>query len=159
MKVMFPTKPIIEVLNSNSTTTLVFTPLTEAEYNTIKEQIHRHVSIPKSNFALRNELTDKFKSITGFGFDQIDAIGTTEQDIKYFNSVIEHVNIELAGVSKRSYKCFTSKDWKTRHLRIGINLHDDGGCAWNCLMEKLRQPTHGIVYKIPTTRAIELKLL
>lgn len=159
MKVLFPTKPIFEVLNTNHTEALVFTPLTEEEYTTIKEQIHRYVSIPKSNFALRNDLNAKLQAITGFTFDSVDALGTTAHDTRYFNQVIENIKIDLAGTQKRSYKCFTAKDWKTRHLTLGINLHDDGGCSWNCLMDKLRHPSHGIIYKMPMERAKLLKLV
>lgn len=159
MKIMFPIKPTFEVLNSNFNEALVFTPLTKDEYETIKEQIHRYTSIPKYNTTLRGQLNDQLETITGFTFDQIDAIGTTDHDTRYFNQVIENLKIELASTQKRSYKCFTAKDWKTRHLTLGINLHDDGGCSWNCLMDKLKHPSHGIIYKMPIERAKLLKLL
>ena len=148
MKNLFPEKPIRELLNIKEGKGILFTPLTEQEYNNLVEYVRTYSTFPK-NSPKRSELNSKLTKYHLISFDDILAIGETTMDTRLANSYIEMNFMDCSGAKKRNYKCFVFPNWRKNNI-TNNPMHQDGSCSWNCLMTKLRHPKYGIVYTVPT---------
>jgi len=154
MKTMFPAIPTIEVLNTqtdkNTTVRklLLFTPLTEKEHDKFVDALTHYLTFPKLS-PKRKDLDAQLEKIHKITFANIVAIGDTQMETRLANGYIEHISSNSNNVIKNNYKCFVNKDWKEPTNKMNLNYHDDGGCSWNCLMQKLKMPKYGIIYSIP----------
>lgn len=154
MRDLFPTKPIVEVLNNQydkDTKTikkiLLFTPLTEDEHDGLSKELTRYLLFPKMS-SKRIEIDIPFQKLYAFSLSDIVALGTTDIENRLANTYIEYVDTKINDIAKKAYKCFVYKDWKDPKNRANVSYHDDGGSSWNCLMEKLRMPKFGVIYTI-----------
>ena len=149
---LFPVKPIVEELNNVNGKRLVFTPLTKEQCDNLKKELERFQTFPKlsnKRSDLDRELNIKHK-ITYSG---IIAIGSTTLETRLANTYIENNMFETGDkdktrIKKRNYKCFANTDWQNPTNKMNLPYHEDGGCAWNCLMQKLRHPEYGVIYNI-----------
>lgn len=141
---LFPSQPIIETLTIDKGKLLVFTPLTEEEYTALKAEHDKWKAYPKLS-PKRDEMDKAFKNKYGVMFYDIIALGDTVMETRLANQYIENTTLRCAGIEKRNYKCFVHSDWR-QHNCMNLPHHEDGGCSWNCLMEKLKHPEYGVIY-------------
>ena len=154
MKDLFPKKPIVELLNNQYDKDgktikklLLFTPLTNNEHERFSKQLTNYLMFPK-NSKKRIEIDIPFQKQYSFSLSNVVALGETDMETRLANSYIEFVDTKINDVAKKSYKCFVNKDWRDPQNKINLSYHDDGGCSWKCLMQKLKMPKYGIVYTI-----------
>lgn len=152
MRDLFPKTPIVEVLNNQydkDTKTikklLLFTPLTKEQHDRFSEELTRYLLFPK-NSNKRIEIDIPFQKIYKFSLSDVVALGATDMETRLANKYMEYITIKVNDVDKKEYKCFINSDW--RDPKSHIHYHDDGGCSWKCLMQKLKMPEYGIIYTI-----------
>lgn len=166
MKAIYPSNPIIEVLNVQEANDknpevklLLFTPLTKEQHDGLKIKLSIYLAYHKTS-PKKVELNLEFKKHHGFTFADIIAIGDTKMENRQATGYIESIVTKtMTDVVKRNSKCFVNKDWKDPKNKMNLNYHDDGGCSWNCLMQKLKQPKYGILYVIPITAIKRFNIL
>lgn len=157
MKNSFPIKPIVELLNvqqdlkTKTTKLTLFTPLDKKTHEALSQTITYYFTFPK-NSKKRDEISQEFIRLHNFNFIDILAIGNSSLETRLANLYIQHIPVIINGIEKKNYKCFVNKNWRTIG-QLNAPLHEDGGCSWNCLMDKLHRPEYGIIYTVP----IELK--
>ena len=149
MKDLFPNNARVETLKIEGGKILLFTPLTEEEHNNFKFELQRYNTTPKSS-GKREELNKELYKIVKFTFDDVIAIGDTKLETRLANQYIDSViwstgDIGRDRIKKRSFKCFAGNDWKGSN-QMNMPYHEDGGCAWNCLIQSLGSPKYGIIY-------------
>lgn len=149
MKKLFPVTTPVTILNGNEETSIIFMPLSEKECNKLKDEISYLNTYLKSS-KKRAELNSEFKSLFKFTLEDIIAIGDNKIETRLANTLIEHHTIKIQDIVKKNFKCFVNSDWKTIGT-MNLPYHEDGGCSWNCLMEKLRHPEFGVIFKIDTS--------
>ena len=154
MKDLFPTKPIVEVLNTqydkNTKTIkkiLLFTPLTEKEHNVFSKELTKYLLFPKMSNK-RIEIDIPFQKLHKFSLSDVVALGSTDIETRLVNTYMEFVNTKINDVPKKAYKCFVYKDWRDPQNRANTPYHEDGGCSWKCMIQKLRMPKYGVIYTI-----------
>lgn len=147
MKKLFGINPINEVLNVENNKILIFTPLTEEVCNAFNFELQHFLSFPKISNR-RKEINSELYESNKIQFTDIVAIGDTKMETRQANGYIENQLVKINDITRRSYKCFVNKDWKEPKNMMNLPYHDDGGCAWNCLMDKLNRPKFGIIYSI-----------
>jgi hypothetical protein len=165
MKETYPINPVIELLNTqvdkkdeSNVRLLLFTPLTKIENDKLQQKLTLYLQYPK-NSAKRRELDEQFKSHHKFSLADIIALGDTKMETRQANGFIENVTVKMMNdVVKHSYKCFVNDDWKEPKNRLNLNYHDDGGCSWNCLMQKLKHPEYGVLFTIPIVDEFKFKI-
>lgn len=150
MKNLFGTNPVNEVLQVKEGKVLFFTPLTEELCNAFTFELQRFTSFPKTS-PRRNELNKELYDAHKILFTDIVAIGDTNMETRQANGYIESNTIKINDIVRRQYKCFVNADWREPKNKMNLPYHDDGGCAWNCLMDKLKRPAFGIIYSIKET--------
>jgi len=146
MKNLFQSTPSINILKEENSTYTVFTAISKEQYDKLTEILQHFSAFPKHSLK-RDELNNKFYNLYHFNLTDIIADGETTPDTRLMNSIIQNVTIKSENIVKRSYKCFVNSDWQKIGI-MGIPFHEDGGCSWNCLMQKLKYPKYGIIYKI-----------
>lgn len=163
MKRLYPKKPIIEILNTETNkkdptkkNLILFTPLTEDEFRYLDAAMIRYATFPKGS-QKKKELDDLLYKEHSFTFDRIIAAGDTTMDTRQANSLIEHATTKINDIVKNTYKCFVNLNWQIPS-KYNIIFHEDGGCSWNCLMLKLKNPTHGVIFSIPIESRSKFKL-
>lgn len=149
MKELFPLNPITEILNvdNEAKKILLFTPLKKKENEKLSDALRRYMIFPKKSVK-RDELDNTLERIHRFGFKDIIAIGDTNIETRSANNYIENIHLKINDLPRRSFKCFVNKDWKNPTNRMNLPYHDDGGCSWNCLMKKLKNPEYGVIFSI-----------
>lgn len=164
MKNLFPTKPTIELLNvqrdkrnTADTNYLVFTPISKEEHDNFVDALRHYQMFPKAA-PKRIELDATLLKAHKISFENIIAIGTTDMDTRAANGYIESNTLNINGVVRRNYKCFVNKDWKDPQNKMNLPYHDDGGCSWNCLMQKLKHPKYGVIYLIPSNQSYKFEI-
>lgn len=151
MKNLFPKNAQVIVLKEDNNKVLLFTPLSEVECEILKTEVKHYMQLPNRSDK-KNELDDNFYNIFRFKFADILGIGDNKVEPRLANLYIENNSITYFGkekgisVTKRNYKCFVRNDWKTGSTSINAPYHEDGGCSWNCLMQKLKYPKFGVIY-------------
>ena len=163
MKHLFPTNPTVEILKEENSKVTIFVPLEERMCNDLRNEFQTFVSFGK-NLEKRAEYNKVFNFYHGFGFNNILALGDTKIETRLANTYIQSNYQRYFGhgkeaVNKRNYKCFVNKDWESGETPMGMPYHEDGGCAWNCLMQKLRNPEFGIIFEIEVTTFEKLRKL
>jgi hypothetical protein len=165
MKNIYPINPIIEVLNvqqdnkaNSEVKLLLFTPLTKKQHDMFKDKLSLYLTYYKTS-PKREELNLELKKHHNFTFADIIAIGDTKLETRLANGYIENIVTKtMNDVVKRNYKCFVNSDWKEPKNKMNLNYHDDGGCSWNCLMQKLKQPEYGVLFTIPIKDASKFNI-
>lgn len=150
---MFPSNPIVEVLNTQhdkkdltNSRLLVFTPLTKEEHDKLSNKLIHYQTFPRLS-TKRMELNEELKKLFDFTYADIIAIGDTVMEVRLANTYIESNKVHVNTIERNNYKCFVNHDWKELSI-MNLPHHEDGGCSWNCLMQKLRMPEYGIIYTI-----------
>lgn len=141
---LFPFKPIIETLSIDKDKKLVFTPLLKEEFDGLKLEHDKWKSYPKLS-PKREEMDNELKKKYGITYFDILALGDTIMETRLANQYVEHYIEKYNETEKRNYKCFVNKEWRSRNA-MNLPYHEDGGCSWRCLMQKLKYPTHGVIY-------------
>jgi len=160
MKNIYPSNPVVEQLiikedKTNILKIILFTPLTKQQCDEFIITLDKYLVFPKLSNK-RIELNNLLYKYHNFTFDDIIGLGDTKLDTRSVNSYIESVPVKLNDTVKKSFKCFVNKDW--REPKFNVVYHEDGGCSWNCLMQKLRNPEYGIVFSIPYTDKSKFKI-
>jgi hypothetical protein len=151
MKNIYPSKPVIEQLNvqrdekTSELKLLLFTPLTKEQHDLFEIELTKFLIYPKTSNK-RVELNALLYKFHNFTFSDIIGLGDTSIDTRLANTYIESEIVKINDIVKRTCKCFVNKDWRTP--KNNIIYHEDGGCSWNCLMEKLKHPKYGIIFTI-----------
>jgi hypothetical protein len=154
MKNSYPVTPIIEVLNTQidkntgAKRLLLFTPLKKKEHDSFCNRLTLYLQHHKTS-SKRKEMDIELEKQYNFTFGDVVACGNTEMETRQANSYIEATALKINEVWRRNYKCFVNKDWKNPENRLNLPYHDDGGCSWNCLMTKLKNPKYGVLFTIP----------
>lgn len=157
MKNLLPSSPKVIELSRNDDFITVFTPIEENHVNDIKGQIERLLMFSRGN-TKRQVINDEFYKYHNFTLDDIVAIGDNSIESRFAASIIEHLNVKIQDVIKKNFKCFVFPDWKTIG-QMNCPYHEDGKSSWNCLMEKLRHPQYGIIYKIKVEDIKHFKII
>lgn len=150
MRNLFPTTPNVTPLNVESNKVLIFSPLTKSMCEELNLELKHYLTFPKQS-TKRTIIDDELEKHHGFKFSDIVAIGDTKLETRLANSYIAQETITINDIKRRNYKCFVNKDWRNPTNKMNLPYHDDGGCAWNCLMLKLKNPEYGIIFTISTT--------
>ena len=146
MKNLFPSTPSISILKEEGSIYTVFTVLSKQQHDKITEILQHYASLPKSSIK-KSDLNNQFYDLYKFNIYDIIADGDTKADSRLMNSIIQNVIIKSENIVKRSYKCFVNTHWEKIGI-MGVPFHEDGSCSWNCLMQKLKYPKYGLIYKI-----------
>jgi hypothetical protein len=147
----FPLNPVRIVLSvqtnvrTGAKEVILFTPLKKEECDLLTVDVRRYIQFPKTNSA-KTELDAAFLRVHKFSLSNILSIGDTKLETRLANIYIENTSSKYSDILKRNYKCFVNADWKNPINKVNLPYHEDGGCSWNCLMDKLRRPEFGVIY-------------
>ena len=163
MKKVYPINPIVEHLdtqadkkNPSIERMVLFTPLTEDQYNHLDSAMTRYATLFKNDIK-KQEMNDALYKQHHFTFDGILAVGDTQMDVRQANTLIHSIKTRINGIEKNNYKCFVNANWQESN-DANIIYHEDGGCSWNCLIQKLKNPKYGVIFSIPLRDKSKFKI-
>lgn len=155
MKNLFTDKFRFEVLNVTNDKILIFSPLKKEVCEELHNELKRYLLFPKVS-GKRSDCDAELYRNNFLKFSDIIAIGSTQMETRLANSYIEMIVTKFNEAPRRMYKCFVNKDWKNPQNKLNLPYHDDGGCSWNCLMQKLKNPVYGLIFNIDSNDNVKI---